>query len=185
MLDTGIPEDLNRAYGKIMDNYANTIVRYPHAETINMLSDMFMVPKVKLEAFILKHRDESFSKHYPKQISMQQSIAIPLIWNGWCPESFVKGEEVRMRLNDMDFYESEATGLQIAVSYPGVQATILTFRGVGKFKKTLTYADEREGNEYLSPQEQDRPPFCGAVIFKSTEEIERYIDCEIEPAVKR
>ena len=32
-------------------------------------------------------------------------------WNGFCPESFLKGEHVRMKLNSYDFYESEKTGL--------------------------------------------------------------------------
>jgi len=37
------------------------------------------------------------------------------MWNGYCPESWLQGKKVRMRLNRNDFYESEETRLQIAV----------------------------------------------------------------------
>ncbi len=37
-------------------------------------------------------------------------------FDGYCPESKLDGEKVRMRLNAHDFFESEKTGLQIAVS---------------------------------------------------------------------
>ena len=40
------------------------------------------------------------------------------IWDGYCPESRLKGKVVRMRLNSWDFYESEETGLQIAMVCP-------------------------------------------------------------------
>lgn len=39
---------------------------------------------------------------------------IDKLWNGFCPESQLHGKQVRMRLNRHDFFESEATGLQIA-----------------------------------------------------------------------
>ncbi|MHB1177260.1 MAG: hypothetical protein ACYCZO_02905 [Daejeonella sp.] len=42
-------------------------------------------------------------------------------FDGYCPESRLKGRKVRMRLNSYDFFESEETGLQIAICYPGVQ----------------------------------------------------------------
>ena len=72
-------------------------------------------------------------------------------WDGYCPESQLQGKTVRMRLNSSDFYESEATGLQICV-LRGVQAIIMNFRGKGKFKSTETYGDEIENGEILSPQ---------------------------------
>ena len=73
---------------------------------------------------------------------------VPLFWNGYCPESHLKGKTVRMRLNKDDFFESEETGLQIAV-LTGVQAIIMNFRGTRKFRATLSYADEIENGEIL------------------------------------
>ncbi len=96
------------------------------------------------------------------------------IWNGYCPESWLKGKRIRMRLNSSDFYESEETGLQICV--PGIIAVILNFRGKGKFRSTGKYADEIENGEVLCPQITDRPPFNDAsVVFMESDEIEKYI----------
>lgn len=41
-----------------------------------------------------------------------ERIEISTTWDGYCPESLFKGKQVRMRLNQYDFYESEETGLQ-------------------------------------------------------------------------
>ncbi len=101
---------------------------------------------------------------------------ISQIWNGYCPESLLKGKDVRMRLNEFDFFESEETGLQIAV-LSGVQAIILNFRGKGKFRQTPKYADEIENGELLSPQNTKSFPFNSpTVIFENSEEIENYIN---------
>jgi len=100
---------------------------------------------------------------------------IPLLWNGYCPESMLKGKTVRMKLNKWDFFESEETRLQICVR-PGIQAIILNFRGEGKFRSTPTFADEIENGELLSPQNTDRQPFNNpTVVFQDSEEIESYI----------
>ena len=97
------------------------------------------------------------------------------MWNGYCPESLLKGKTVRMRLNQNDFFESEETGLQICI-IPGVQAVILNFRGKGKFRTTESYGDEVENGEILSPQNSDRPPFNNpTTAFGESEEIENYI----------
>lgn len=96
-------------------------------------------------------------------------------WNGYCPESLLNGKTVRMRLNQNDFYESEETGLQIAI-IPGVQAMILNFRGEGKFRENPTFGDEMEEGEILSPQNTDRPPFNHPeTIFQKSDEIENYL----------
>lgn len=102
-------------------------------------------------------------------------------WNGYCPESLIKGKTVRMRLNRSDFFESEETGLQICI-IPGVQAVILNFRGKGDFRDTPSYGDElSEPDEYgvgliLSPQNTDRIPFnAPTTIFESGESIATYI----------
>jgi hypothetical protein len=98
------------------------------------------------------------------------------LWNGYCPESWLKGKNVRMRLNKNDFYESEETGLQIAV-LTGVQAIILKHRGNGQFKMQEKYADEIENGELLSPQNSDRMPFNNpTTIFKDSNEIEQYLN---------
>lgn len=97
------------------------------------------------------------------------------VWNGYCPESSLKGKSVRMRLNQNDFWESEGTGLQICV-IPGVQAVILNFRGQGKFRTIENYGDEVVNGEILSPQNSDRPPFNNpTTAFGESKEIENYI----------
>ena len=97
------------------------------------------------------------------------------MWNGYCPESLLKGKTVRMRLNQNDFFESEETGLQICI-IPGVQAVVLNFRGKGKFRTTENYGDQVENGEILSPQNSDRPPFNNpTTAFGDSEEIENYI----------
>ena len=97
------------------------------------------------------------------------------MWNGYCPESYLKGKKVRMRLNNMDFFESEETRLQMCVF--GIQAVILNFRGDGEFRSTPNYGDEIANSQMLSPQNTDRPPFNNpTVIFKDSEEIENYIN---------
>jgi hypothetical protein len=96
------------------------------------------------------------------------------IWDGYCPESLLKGKEVRMRLNDWDFYESEETHLQICISGP--QAIILNFRGKGKFRSTPSFGDEAETGQMLSPQNTARQPFNNPTeVFKGSEEIQNYI----------
>ena len=104
-----------------------------------------------------------------------QKSSFSTIWDGYCPESKLKGKQVRMRLNKWDFFESEETGLQIAIAYPGVQCVILKFRGTGDFRETPRYGDEMEKGEILSPQMRDFPPFAGKEVFNSSEEVEKYI----------
>ncbi len=97
-------------------------------------------------------------------------------WNGYCPESALNGQDVRMRLNNDDFYESEKTGLQIAV-LKGVQAIIMNFRGKGDFREKHSYADEFEDGEILSPQNTEYPPFNHPTeIFHDGDEIQSYIN---------
>ena len=104
-----------------------------------------------------------------------QKIKIDQEWDGHCPESLLKGKTVRMRLNQSDFYESESTGLQIAV-LSGLQAIILNFRGSGHYRTEPKYGDEIVNGEILSPQNTEKPPFNNpAVVFKNSEEIEKYI----------
>lgn len=103
---------------------------------------------------------------------------ISTTWNGYCPESWLKGKTIRMRLNTSDFFESEETGLQICV-LKGLQAVILNFRGKGKFKTSPEYADDMDCGELLSPQNTDMPPFNNpAVLFKSSKDIQQYV-CKI------
>ena len=97
------------------------------------------------------------------------------IWNGYCPESALKGKEVRMRLNQRDIYESEETRLQICLNGP--QAIILKIRGKGKFRSESKFADEIENGQILCPQITDQPPFNStSAVFKDSDEIIKYID---------
>ncbi len=95
-------------------------------------------------------------------------------WSGYCHESELQGKQVRMRLNTNDFYESEETGLQICV-LTGVQAIIMNFRGEGKFRTTITYADDIENGEILSPQTTNKPPFNDGETFQSRDELNSFI----------
>ena len=61
-----------------------------------------------------------------------------IYFDGYCPESFLKEKSVAMRLNEDDFWESEATGLQITAFPPF--ATILRWRGKGKFRQSSDVA---------------------------------------------
>lgn len=98
-------------------------------------------------------------------------------FDGYCPESKLTGNRVKMRLNRYDFYESEATGLQIAISCPGVQATILKKRGTGDFRSTVSHADEVVNGEMLSPQNLDKFPFCsGSSLFQNESALLQYIN---------
>lgn len=65
---------------------------------------------------------------------------IELYYDGYCPESLLQGNLVEMRLNDDDFWESEATGLQIAICPP--YAIILCWRGKGKFRTSAEKASD-------------------------------------------
>jgi hypothetical protein len=58
---------------------------------------------------------------------------INLYFDGYCPESLLKGKQVEMRLNEDDFWESEATGLQMTVFPP--YAAILRWRGKGNLRE--------------------------------------------------
>lgn len=128
---------------------------------------------------IKKEINESYAFAFLNENSDEKKVEkfeLNQMWNGYCPESYLKGKRVRMRLNRNDFYESEETGLQIAV-LRGVQAIIMNFRGNGDFRSNPEFADEIENGEMLSPQNTDRPPFNNpTIIFGESEEIESYIN---------
>jgi hypothetical protein len=120
---------------------------------------------------------EQFLFLFGNKLKLDRSVKhkISHQWDGYCPESLINGKSVRMRLNSWDFFESEETRLQICV-LRGVQAIILNFRGKGKFRSTVSYGDEIENGEILSPQNTDRPPFNNPTkVFEESEEIENYI----------
>lgn len=97
-------------------------------------------------------------------------------WNGYCPESLLKGKKIKMRLNHWDFYESEETGLQICV-LDGFFAVILNFRGEGKFRSPISYGHEIAKDQFLCPQNIDRFPFNNpSTIFNESDEIKNYIE---------
>jgi hypothetical protein len=63
-----------------------------------------------------------------------------IYFDGYCPESLLQGKKVNMRLNEDDFWESEATGLQISVFPPF--ACILRWRGKGRFRQSSAVASQ-------------------------------------------
>ena len=150
-------------------------IRNDNAEKINLdflkltneISNKLEIEGKNIEQFLF-----IFGNHLKNDMTSKK---ISNMWNGYCPESLLKGKTVRMRLNQNDFFESEETGMQICI-LPGVQAVILNFRGIGKFTTTANYADEIENGEILSPQNSDIPPFNNpATTFGESEEIENYI----------
>jgi hypothetical protein len=121
------------------------------------------------KSFAFDFINENYSQNSDEKFELEQ------MWNGYCPESYFKGKRVRMRLNRSDFFESEETGLQIAV-LPGVQAIIMNFRGKGDYRSNPEFADEIENGEMLSPQNTDKPPFNNTVVvFTESEQIKNYI----------
>ena len=67
---------------------------------------------------------------------------IELFFDGFCPESLLNGKQVEMKLNEDDFWESIETRLQIAVFPPF--ATILNWRGAGKFRESSKNASDTQ-----------------------------------------
>jgi hypothetical protein len=100
-----------------------------------------------------------------------------IYFDGYCPESLLKGKQVEMRLNKDDFWESEATGLQMTVFPPF--ATILRWRGKGKFRQSsnvasnslvglvMTEAQKEDGKE-IFPDEEN--------IINNKFDLEWYLD---------
>lgn len=97
-------------------------------------------------------------------------------FDGYCPESKLKGQKVEMRLNNMDFWESEKTGLKMTVFPP--YAAILQWRGEGKFRESkevasnkyygllIAKAQVKHGCE-IFPDEKE--------LFNNTFDLEEYI----------
>jgi hypothetical protein len=102
------------------------------------------------------------------EYELGEDFDIPYSWDGYCPESYLMGKNVRMRLNKSDLYESELTGLQIAISFPMQQAVILKKRGVGNFQDEPKYADEVSCGETLLLQTLDSFPFCSDELTHQT-----------------
>jgi len=120
---------------------------------------------------------EKVVKDYsPVNYKDNKQVEISNNWNGYCPESLLKGKTVRMRLNNWDFYESEETGLQICV-LDGFFAVILNFRGEGKFRSTKSYGHEIAKDQFLCPQNTDNFPFNDPhSVFHESKEIKKYIE---------
>ncbi|HSC52048.1 MAG TPA: hypothetical protein VLC98_00390 [Phnomibacter sp.] len=108
-----------------------------------------------------------------------------IYFDGYCPESMINGKHAEMRLNKDDFWESEATGLQMTVFPPF--ATILRWRGKGKFRQSsdlasnslvglvMTKAQKETGKEIFPDEENiinDKAELEGylAEIYASKEE---------------
>jgi len=107
---------------------------------------------------------------------------IEIYFDGYCPESLLKGRQVEMKLNRDDFWESLETGLQMTVFPP--YAAILRWRGKGKFRESsneiasdeliglvLTEAMTETGKEIFPDQEK---------IICNNVDLERYLS-KIDP----
>lgn len=97
-------------------------------------------------------------------------------FDGFCPECLLEGRKVEMRLNEDDFWESIETGLQIAVFPPF--ATILAWRGKGKFRNSKTPASSLYDGLVLcqSKQEKGMEIFPDEnALFNSDSELKRYL----------
>lgn len=119
----------------------------------------------------------------------KEKLELGNYWNGYCPECWLKGEKVRMKLNSDDFFECEKSGLQIVLTFPNFFASILKFRGKGKWRSNPDYAHELQRDEILCRQISDKVPFLDSELnidyaqFKNSEEIERYINDEVEKKI--
>jgi len=102
---------------------------------------------------------------------------IEIYFDGYCPESLLKGRQVEMKLNRDDFWESLETGLQMTVFPP--YAAILSWRGKGKFRESsneiasdelvgliMTAAQTEEGKEIFPDEEK---------IIHNKVELEQYL----------
>ena len=115
---------------------------------------------------------------------------IQLFFDGYCPESLMEGERVEMRLNDDDFWESEATGLQMTVFPP--YAVILPWRGKGSFRSSgevasdsctglvMTYSSTEKGHETFPDETNPLRSWndfraCLNTVFPSEEAYEKGI----------
>lgn len=127
---------------------------------------------------------EEIEGFYFLSISVKKSVDNTLIlketyeWDGYCPESYLKGKKVRLRLNSNDFYESEETGLQIGIIYPGVQAVIMKERGNGKFREKGVFADEKFNYEILSKQTLDKLPYCETELIQDISSLVKTLNVE-------
>lgn len=104
-----------------------------------------------IPAFSRKTKQEKTRKTMKK-------IEFSGMWDGYCPESKLIGKTVRMRLNRHDFFESEATGLQLLVMR-GVKAIVLNFRGKGDFRSTNDCGDQVDNGELICLQNTAKWPF--------------------------
>ena len=98
------------------------------------------------------------------------------IFDGYCPESKLRGIIAEMQLNEDDFWESTETGLQITTFPP--YAAILSWRGKGKFKIHVQNASEQRFKLILTrsskvPGKEIFPE--QSAYFKSEDELSAYL----------
>jgi hypothetical protein len=104
-----------------------------------------------------------------------QKLDLNIYFNGLCPECSLNGENVEMRLNKNDFFESIETGIQIYL-IPGYLAVLLLERGKGNFMDSEKYATDFVTTELLVPQNKSEIPFVNNItFFKNSIELSEYI----------
>jgi len=172
-----VEQKLRETIEKVFDNLSRSILNTKYSwQFDNVSMNDFVKDTIQKIINNIYHFEflQTQKTEQPESLIERQELA--QMWNGYCPESWLKGKQVKMRLNKNDFYESEETGLQIAV-LTGVQAVILNFRGTGDFRSTVSYADQNENGELLSPQNTESPPFNKPTeVFQYSEQIENYIN---------
>jgi len=102
------------------------------------------------------------------------SRVLDMLWDGYCPESRLKGKRVRMGFSGR-FFESVETRLRISYGPDGM-AIIMKKRGRGRFKENAHFADQQNFRGLLCPQTRKASPYNpGTRWFGSSSEIEEYI----------
>lgn len=95
-------------------------------------------------------------------------------FTGFCPETLLKGKEVKLKLNQDDFWESPETGLVIG-SFD-THATIFPWRGKGKFRKDQQDPAELAGLPYCKAPEDLSKHYKKGELIENEAEFLNYLE---------
>ena len=137
-------KDLNRKKWTAFDELE-------YYEVANRIRNKFSYFNWRIEEYWdLKEGEKSLCEEPVTDINNKDQI----LFDGYCPESFLNGKMGEMKLNNNDFWESIETGLQIAISEPF--ATILRWRGKGDLKKSSLFCSSLHTGLIFSQPCSDR-----------------------------